>query len=195
MKKIDVKFLLLQGVILIVVSIVAGMIAAIAYGSEDPFVVGFRLMPLFFFLVLMVYCAFANKILGTIAKKTMRKNVETEHFEQSSTFTSDGAFTIGTIVKIDEITGRIAYVSYWNPFEFQVIQAKEITNIKSSYKKGPFGGTNYVYFEFYYKNKRLRIPTFIANNMYSMKSQEVLEGISKADAFCDILTSAQKAGV
>ena len=93
--------------------------------------------------------------------------------------------------RIDESAGRIAYVSYQNPYEFQMVSAKDITNIKSSYIKGPLGGTRYVYFEFYYNNKKVRIPTFTSRNIYSLKSQEVLEGISKADAFCDILVHAQ----
>lgn len=44
-------------------------------------------------------------------------------------------------------------------------------------------------------NKRLRIPTFTSRNMYSLQSSEVLEGISKGDMFCEIITNAQKAGV
>lgn len=76
-----------------------------------------------------------------------------------------------------------------------MVQAKELTNIKSSYTKAPLGGTQYVYFEFYVNNKRVRIPTFTASNVYSLQSQAVLEGISKADAFCALLTNAQNVAV
>lgn len=192
MKKVSAKFLLVQVVILLAVSAIAGIIVAIAVGGEDPIIGGFRLLPLFLFFIVLIYGVLGNMITGPIAKKTMEKNSKKENFENSSTFVTDGSFTIGAIVKIDENTGRVAYVSYWNPYEFQMVQAKELTDIKSSYKKAPLGGTQYVYFEFYYNNKRVRIPTFTASNVYSLQSKPVLEGISKADAFCNLLTNAQK---
>lgn len=192
MKKIDAKFFLVQVVVLVVVSAIIGIIVAAALGDENPVAAGFNLLPVFLFFVALIYGVLGNMFTGPIAKKTMEKNAKKENFEKGSTFVTDGSFTIGAIVKIDETTGRVAYVSYWNPYEFQMVQAKELTKIKSSYKKAPLGGTSYVYFEFYCKNKRVRIPTFTASNVYSLKSQVVLEGISKADAFCDLLTNAQK---
>ncbi len=192
MKRIDVKFLVLQVVILMAVSMIIGMIISVVVGGVNPIVGGFRTMPLFLFFVAMVYGALGNMFTGPIAKKTMEENSKKENFEKSSTFVTDGSFTIGGIVKIDENTGRVAYVSYWNPYEFQMVQAKELTNIKSSYIKSPLGGTQYVYFEFYYNNKKVRIPTFTSRYVFSLESQAVVEGISKADAFCDLLTNAQK---
>lgn len=194
MKRIDVKFVLLQVVILVAVSTIIGIIISAVIGGVNPIVGGLRTMPLFLFFVAMIYGALGNMFTGPIARKTMEKHSKKENFEKSSTFVTDGSFTIGAIVKIDENTGRVAYVSNWNPYEFQIVQAKDLTNIKSSYIKAPLGGTQYVYFEFYYKNKRVRIPTFTSRYVFSLQSQAVLEGISKADAFCDLLTNAQKAG-
>ncbi len=194
MKRIAVKFLLLQVVILVAVSTVIGIIVSAALGSGELIAGGLRVMPLFLFILALIYFGFANVFTGTIARKTMKKYSKKENFERCSTFITDGSFTIGAIVKIDENSGRVAYVSYQNPYEFQMVQAKELTNIKSSYIKAPLGGTQYVYFEFYYNNKRVRIPTFTSSNVYSLQSQAVLEGISKADAFCDLIINAQKAG-
>lgn len=191
MKKFDGKFLLVQVVIVLVISAIVGIIVAVAMGADNPISGGLNLLPFFFFVVAFAYCMFANSFTGHIANKTMEQHSEEEKFEDYSTFVTDGSFTLGAIVRIDERTGRVAYVSYQNPYEFQMVQAKDLTNIKSSYIKGPLGGTNYVYFEFYYNNKKVRIPTFTANNAYSLQSEEVLEGISKADAFCDLLTNAQ----
>lgn len=194
MKRIDAKFLVVQVVILLVVSMLIGVVISLATGGENPIVEGCRTMPLFFFFVALMYVGFGNAFTGSIARKTMDKNSVKENFSKSSTFITDGSFTIGAIVRIDENTGRIAYVSYQNPYEFQLVHAKDITSIKSSYIKAPLGGTQYVYFEFYYNNKRVRIPTFTASNVYSLQSEAVLEGISKADAFCDLLTNAQNVG-
>ena len=191
MKKFDAKFLLIQGVILLVVSVIVGVVVGIAMGGDNLILGALRLLPFFFFVVVLGYCVFANSFTGRIAKKTMEQHSEEEGFEDYSTFVTDGSFTLGAIIRIDKSNGRVAYVSYQNPYEFQMVQAKDLTNIKSSYVKGPLGGTSYVYFEFYYNNKKVRIPTFTSSNTYSLKSEEVLEGISKADAFCDLLTNAQ----
>ncbi len=50
MKRIDVKFLLLQVVILVAVSMIIGIIVSVVIGGVNPFVGGFRIMPLFLFL-------------------------------------------------------------------------------------------------------------------------------------------------
>lgn len=193
MKRIDVKFLVLQVVILVAISTIIGIIVAVAMGGVNPIVGGFRTMPLFLFFVAIAYGVLGNTFTGPIAKKTMEENSKKENFKNFSTFVTEGSFTIGAIVEIDEDTGRVAYVSYWNPYEFQMVHAKELTNITSSYKKAPLGGTQYVYFEFYCNNKRVRIPTFTASNVFSLQSQVVLEGISKADEYCELLKNAQKA--
>lgn len=192
LKRIDTKFLLIQAAILCGVSWIIGIVISVVTGGKAPIIEGFRVMPMFLFFAVLIYGAAGNLFTGTIAKKTMEENAKKENFGKSSTFVTAGSFTIGAIVMIDENTGRVAYVSYWNPYEFQMVQAKDLTNIKSDYIKAPLGGTQYVYFEFYYKNKRVRIPTFTASNVYSLQSSEVLEGISKADTFCDLLKQAQK---
>ena len=90
-------------------------------------------------------------------------------------------------------TGRVAYASYQNPFMFQVAQAREITDITSGYMSGPFNTTRYVYFQFYYKNKKIRIPTYTARRMHHISCLK--EEISQADAFRDILINAQKESI
>lgn len=191
MNKFDAKFLLIQGAIILGISVIAGFLISFFMDPVDIVFATEMFASMILFLLLLCYGFFGNIITGSIAKKTMEKHSAEEKFENYSTFVTDGSFTAGAIIRIDESAGRIAYVSYQNPYEFQMVSAKDITNIKSSYIKGPLGGTRYVYFEFYYNNKKVRIPTFTSRNMYSLKSQEVLEGISKADAFCDILVHAQ----
>ncbi len=192
MKKVDMKFILTYGAILVVLSGIIGGIVSYAIGAGENLVRGaVNLTPVFFFLLLLFSCFFGNSIIGGIAKKTLKSGAENECMLKYSTFVNEGSFTLGSIIGIDEETGKIGYVSYLNPKEFQLIPAKEITDIKSSFVKGPLGGTSYVYFEFYYNKKRVRIPTFTSNNTYSLESSEVLEGISKADTFAEILTNAK----
>ena len=109
MKKVDLKFLLVQAVIVLVVSVAVSIGVSIALSGEDTenmIVGGLRLTPFFFFMVGFFYVAFSNMFTGGIAKKTMKVNSEKENFENSSTFITDGSFTIGAIVKIDEATGK-----------------------------------------------------------------------------------------
>lgn len=189
MKKVDMKFVLMEIGGVLAVSFVLSLILTIVNRWEMDLLIFMTL--LLGFMVGSLYIGLSGLITGKLVEKTIRKKMAEHNFENCSTFHGSGA-----TIKIDQGTGRIAFVAKQNPFEFQVISAKDIDRIKSDYVKGALGGTNYVYFEFYYKGKRVRIPTFISRRqMYSMKSSEVLEGISKADAYAEILQNAKNAAV
>ena len=49
-----------------------------------------------------------------------------------------------------------------------------------------------MYFEFKYQNQKKRIATFASNQAYSLKSGEVMEAISKADYFCEVIQRAKQ---
>ena len=148
-------------------------------------------------LVLTLFCAWAfypvyiNNVLILFAKKTMEKNSKKQNFGKTFTFTNKNTGTCGCVFRVDVSSGRVAYVSAYNPFQFQMCHAKDLTDISSSYIKGPFGGTRYVYFTFCYKNKRLKIPTFTSRNMYSIGSSYVQEALVKAQDICDLLLRLQ----
>lgn len=185
--------MLIEGAILLAISLIGGFAISICMGALYVFKAAMTFAIMLFFGLCMFMCVFGNMITGAIAKKTLEKNCAEQNFGESSTFVTSGSFTIGGILRIDETNGRVAFVSYQNPYEFQLANAKDLEKINSSYIKGPLGGTSYVYFEFYYNGKRTRIPTFTSSNTYSIQSSEVMEGISKADTFCDILKNAQNA--
>ena len=86
----------------------------------------------------------------------------------------------------------MAYVSVHNPFRFQAADVKDLTDVSSGYVEGPFGGTRYVYYQFVYKNKRMRIPTFTAKNMHLLSATIVKDAISKAECFSDSVQKLQK---
>lgn len=195
MKKISGKFLLIQAGIMLAISFIVGLLLNIYLGAENLMSATVLTAVLVFVFLLICVLICGNSINARIAKKTMEKGSAESGFEAYSTFASDAPFTIGSVLRIDESTGKIGYVSYQNPYEFQLLPAKDITKIKSSYIKGVLGGTSYVYFEFYYNNKRVRIPTFTSNNQYHLQSEEVLEGIAKADTFCEILENAKNSSI
>ncbi len=86
MKRIDVRFLLLQAVILVAVSAIIGIIVSAAMGDEELIAGGFRLMPLFLFFIALMYIGLGNAYTGTIARKTMEKHSKKENFGKCSTF-------------------------------------------------------------------------------------------------------------
>lgn len=184
MKKISGKYVLFQvGAVIGLSAVIAGITAIIGADFLGMFIV--------FLFILGMVCIIVNAYkIGFsryLMKKTIEKNIKQFGFEDCHTFYSSS----GT-VKIDEKTGRIAYVAYMNPMKFQVISAKDIENIKSDYAGSPLGGTTYVYFAFSYQGKTLKVPTFTSTRgVYSLKSKQVLEAIAKADTFAEILRSAK----
>lgn len=187
MKRFSIPFMLGQAVVLYVISLIAAFAINIYNGTPDLVKVALGVSVIMFFFVGMFYVIVLSSIItDRMVEKTLEKGSEEHNFRDYSTFYSSGA-----TIRIEENTGKIAYVSNQNPFEFQVISAKDISHIRSSYMKGPLGGTSYVYFEFFYNKKRTRVPTFTSNQAYSMQSSEVLTAISKADAYCEILENAK----
>lgn len=192
MKKVNWSYVLVNWAILLVLSVVIAM-GFITYGTLqiDDFALSYLPEGVIFSIVIfviMLICWALSAFNGSPSKK-MEKFMDEKsgeaNFKEYSTFSSSAG-----IVRIDGEDGRVAYVAKLNPKEFQVVDAKDLTDIKSDYNKDPLGGTRYVYFSFKYKGKDFKIPTFTAESTYSLKSSEVLEGISKADMFADILKKA-----
>lgn len=188
MKKFDVKRMLIQLGAIVAVSVAVGLIVPGWLNSARPADKQLAVGPVFFMAV-----AFVSLFIGWVsflagggfkgaAKKTFKREMETQNFKETSTFTTYNGF-----LAIDGVDGRVGYVSTHNPKEFQIAKREEITDVKSDYVKGPLGGTTMVYFSFKYNGKRTKIPTFVSNQAHSLKSDRVLEAISKADAYANLL--------
>lgn len=191
MKKVNVNGLLkLIGIYIAAGIIISVILAFTGFGGDDSFFMNMTL-GLFIYLIISIFLLVfliypIRSLLEKKAKKTMEKLADTG-FNANGTFYASNA-----TIKIDVNAGKIAYVSNYNPAELQIIDADKISQVKSGYNKGPLGGTNYVYFEFYCDNKRRRFPTFTSNTMYTMKSKEVQTAISKADTYAELLKSAAR---
>ena len=193
MKKYSGKFILFELLSVFLISLIPSIALAMVTKTDNKVLVVFvPWMIIWYPMVALFYFGWCNAWNGRTAKKTMEKNSKAQGFGESSTFTARGSFVLGQIVRIDHATGRVAYVSCQNPRQFQMVHARELTGIQSNYIGGPFGGTRYVYFEFYYQNKRVRIPTFTSRSMYSMKSKVVQDSVAKAETYCQKLLRAQQ---
>jgi hypothetical protein len=195
MKKYSFGFILLQNLIVILVSWLLAIGMSVLALNENILVSSLtNWLPITLFFMLLFYWLFiANPITALIAKKTMAKNMKKENFSKPVTLTNKDIGTVGIVLSVDEATGRIAYVSCQNPFAFQMAQPNELTDVVSSYKRGPMSTTRYVYFQFSYNGKRTRIPTYTTGNNVMVTSPAVRDGIAKADRLRNIILKFQKA--
>ena len=186
MKKFNAKHLLMQVAIIIALSVGIGFVAyAVILGQTDgPIAIGpvFFIGVVFFFLIIIWLISLATGGSSRKSEKTFNENIAAHNFQKAVIFETNDGF-----LAIDRVDGRIGYVSNHNPKEFQMANRSEISDIQSSYVKGPLGGTTMVYFSFRYNNKVTRIPTLISNQALSLKSDAVLEAISKADSYAEYL--------
>ena len=192
MKKYNVLVIILSILFTTAIAFLVGYIITIIVGKEGLFSLWVILTT---FCAWMFYPIYMNPMMIVLAKRTMKKHSEEENFGRTYTYTNKNRGTCGCILRIDEDSGRVAYVSALNPFKFQMCHANDLVDLGSSYIKGPFGGTRYVYFTFCYKNKRIRIPTFTSRNMFSIGSFSVQDALAKGQEICDLILSLQKSTV
>lgn len=188
MKKYSAAFILLEIAIMAVIGILPAV--PVLFTPRPEFAVLIVLMV--WSIELMVFAECANKILFPRAQKTMDQHLAQEGFVSSHTFQNREKFSCGSILVIDEVHGRIAYVSVHNPFAVQTADVRELFDIRSGYTGNPFGGTRYVYYRFRYRNNRTMIPTFTAKNGRFVTDAKVQQAIAKADSFRDTILALQK---
>lgn len=186
MKKFNLKFLAVQILVILAVSFIVGL--CVGLDSVNPAATVTGMTVFFIFILSMFYFVlFARIFTDKLATRTEAKYSAERGYSDCETFHSNSE-----IFKVNIEKGKIAYIANQNPFEFQEISAADLTEAKSGYTPGPLGGTSYVYFEFKYQNQKKRIATFASNQAYSLKSREVMEAISKADYFCEVIQRAKQ---
>lgn len=185
MKKYDAKFIIIELLIMLVIAVIPSSILGISWGSSAATIIG---MTIFFYAVLnLFYWLF----LGTIITNRIVMKTEDKYSGEKGYVNCETFYSHSEIFMVDVERGKIAYIANQNPYEFQEVNAAELTDAKSGYIPAPLGGTSYVYFEFKCNGKRKRIPTFTSSQPYMLKSGEVLEGLSKADYFCEVINQAK----
>ena len=190
MKKYSVDFILIEIIAMLAISCIPTVFVALYTDPEKNLTIPALIVFMFFAFIL--YTALANHILFPIARMTMEKRSNKEGFVISKSFYNKQSNSCASVLAIDEVNAKIAYVSVHNPFRFQTADVKDLTDVKSGYIKGPvFDATRYVYYQFTYKNKRTRIPTFTARNMTYLSAKVVQDAIAKADSFKDSVQGLQ----
>ncbi|MGN0341664.1 MAG: hypothetical protein ACI4DO_02625 [Roseburia sp.] len=185
MKKFSFKFMSMEFLILLVISIVVGL--GFSLTSGFTFNGMFLIAILAFIFANCLYWPFIGLIItDKMVTKTIKKKAHENGFDKYASFSTDTE-----ILLIDVENGRMAYVANHNPNEFQIVNPANITEEETGYVKCPFGGTNFVYFSFKYCGKKKKIGTFRSRNPYLLKSAEVLEAMSKADYYCEAIKASR----
>ncbi len=137
-----------------------------------------------------VWWVFAGRIIYGNGKKKLEKELDESGFKRNHTFYGDGL----TVV-VDTENGKIAMVSFWNPFENYVLPANRITKTWVDDGRSGFGifeGSGRVSFLFTIDNVKVRVNTFTSNTRWRMDSEQILTGVSKADMMVEVLEEARK---
>ena len=174
---------------LIAIYLSAGIFLGILAGRLLHFTQGNFFPIITVFILFLLFVDLTNLILFPIAKITMKKGIEANNFGKTTTFINTDYRSIRTMLCIDEETGRVAYTSALNPFKFQMVEAKELSKIRTSYIRGPLGGTRYVFFEFYYGNNRMRFLTLFTGkkSYWSLSSNRVREALATGERICNLI--------
>lgn len=121
------------------------------------------------------------------AKRKYLKELDDSGFVRNHTFNADGC-----TVAADVVNGKIAMIFKWNPKAYYVLPANHITNLWVDDGK-MMGGSSRVSFLFIVDGVKVRVNTFTSNKIWSMSSNYILEGISKADLMVENLRHAYAA--
>lgn len=140
----------------------------------------------------LLWWIFGGSFIYWVAKKRMLKQLDKAGIDRRQIFYSDGC-----VVSMDMEQNRIGLLFYWNPFVVQVVPASRVTRAWADDGVGGAGflrGTSRVSFLFEIDGITVRVNTFVSNQRWKMTDNKVLEGISKADLWVQVLEQGRRQG-
>lgn len=146
-------------------------------------------------ILAVLWWIFAGRIFYSIGKRRMLKQLDKMGIDRRQIFYSDSC-----VVSLDIEQAKLGLLFFWKPLKVQVASASRVTKAWTDDGAGGPGflrGTSRVSFLFLIDKATIRVNTFISNQRWKMNDAKVLEGISKADMWVEVLDQArqQKAGV
>ena len=124
-------------------------------------------------------------------KKTGRQVAELA----ASGFVTNYVYNGACVVRVDMVHRKVALQFCLNPSHCYVVPAEQITRAwveEGKRGKWIFEGTRKVSFLLMVNGVKVRVPTFVAPQRYSMVSDEVLTGISKADVMVEAIDKIRR---
>lgn len=178
-QKVNIVYALL--IILIPLAIIIGLLVASVLWIEGD--TGVALWSVGIIGGMLWFIIGPDQIYRKKREKRM-KELDASGYVRNHTFNADGC-----TVAVDVAHGKIAMVFKWNPSNCFVLPANRITNVWVDDGK-MMGGTRRVSFLFIVDGVKVRVNTFTSNRSWSMKSNYVLEALSKADMMIERLQAA-----
>lgn len=140
----------------------------------------------------LLWWIFAGNIIYKQGRKRMLRQLDEAGVDRRQIFYGDKC-----VVSADMEQGKLGLLFFWNPFNAQVVTTGRITRAWAD--DGAFGvgfirGTSRVSFLFLLDGIKIRVNTFTSNQRWKMNDPRVLEGISKADRWVEVLDCARRQG-
>ncbi len=129
-----------------------------------------------------------NPLIYKLRKKKLEKELDAMGFVRSYTFYGGSTVTV-----IDEQNANIALLFRFNPFcpyIFPASRVKKAWTDDGRMGKGFMEGSSQVSFIMLIGRTKIRVYTFTSNRRFTMNSDQILTGISKADLVVEILKNA-----
>lgn len=189
-KKINVWYLLSYIFVPIVVTAICYLFGYLFFRDGGMGAVILFMVPP---LLSVLWWIFGGRMIFRVKRKKMMRELERDGFQPNHTFDSDGYTVI-----VDIGHGKLAILSFWNPFRSYVLPASRITKIWTDDGKTGAGfmtGSSRVSFLFIIDGISIRVNTFTSNKRWRMDSDYILTGISKADMMVEVLKEAKERSV
>ncbi len=181
-KKLNVGYLLFY---IFIPLVVGAIFTALSFWALQDDTVAMMVM------VIVLCCIFWWSLCPGIVYNNTRKKylaeLDARGFIRNYTFKGDGC-----TVAVNLQNGQIAMIFKWNPRQYFVLPANHITNLWVDDGK-MLGGSSRVSFLFILDGVKVRVNTFTSNRVWSMKSNYIVEGISKANIMVENLRQASAA--
>ena len=129
-----------------------------------------------------------NPLIYKLRKKKLEKELDAMGFVRSYTFYGGSTVTV-----IDEQNANIALLFRFTPFcpnIFPASRVKKAWTDDGRMGKGFMEGSSQVSFIMLIGRTKIRVYTFTSNRRFTMNSDQILTGISKADLVVEILKNA-----
>lgn len=141
----------------------------------------------------VLWYVIGSPVLFKVRRKKFEKELDAIGFVRSYTFYGHSSLTV-----IDEKNAQVALLFRFNPFRpyvFPAARVKKAWTDDGRAGKGILEGSSQVSFVMQIGRVKIRVYTFSSNQRYSMNSDKILTGISKADVVVELLKKAHDKSV
>lgn len=141
-------------------------------------------------LLAILWWACGGRVIFGLAQRNMLRRLDRADIDRRQIFFSDGC-----VVAMDMNQAKLAILFFWNPFALYVLPANRVKRAWTDDGAGGRGflrGTSRVSFVFEVDGIQIRVSTFVSNQRWKLDDVRVLEGISKADQWVQVLELASR---